>query len=1616
MVQCPDRGTSSAQGDQADAQADANGLRESKDANGDLAAGYGTRSRNRGGQSRPNYAEDKDIENDSYEFYHDSKDTDAKRPSRQSAAAASGEVTTANASSRKSTAATTTDDSKVATAANGVKESAASNAGTNPTSGATQPSRKRKATAAAASSANGGSTSVATRRGAHATQPAGTAWPETNLLTFENCKARPQNGRMVADDGTVLEANDHVYLVCEPPGEPYYLGRIMEFLHSKNDSTRPVDALRINWYYRPKDIGRKVTDTRLVFATMHSDISPLTALRGKCQIRHRAEIENMDEYRKTPDSFWFEKLYDRYIQKNYDLIPTPKIVNVPDKVKKVLDDRWKYVLVEQGRGKELTSAVKLCKRCSSYCASNDSVDCAVCHNTYHMNCVKPPLLKKPSRGFAWSCAACSRAQERKLEARHTPNVADPNADLEDEEMLDEEDDDLHACDTARNSPDGDENHHQGTAEQIYQASLWPYRYLGMHCKPEDALDYDDRIYPRASTRIGPRHQAVVGPWTGEPAPLAQHDVRKGRKDIKANRDANSGPDSDKNRKGKGKKAAQDHSMICYERGGDSNELESTSTSTLIWQPPPTGQPTPEEVVEYMDKARQLTDKLKLPKHSTNLQDVALESYCRNDYDAEKALKSVQKADREDFKEPTLTPAELKKFEEGIEKFGSELQAVKRHVKSLKAGVIVRFYYTWKKTPRGRLIWDNHGTRKSKKEVKKAEAEANKLADDVADPDDDSAFDSNKAAERKRSFICQFCSTTTSRQWRRAPSAIPGLVTETGAKATSKDKGPQYVQALCRRCAELWRRYAIRWEDMEEVAKKVAQSGGKAWKRKQDEELLKELQAAREHGMATPDERPATPLATAPTTNSQEPPRKKLKGAPEKDGEPAVSDGGSVSASGPPKKKDKTVEAPSLPEMPKPRILPCAVCDKKDPPDSAPGNQHVTCRECRLTVHRHCYGIMEQRGPGKWLCDMCTNDKNPQVSIQYKCVLCPIEHTEHEFVEQPKLTHHKKKMSDKDREREKLEVQQARKAAEQYRKRQEELNRPVNPREPLKRTADNNWVHVTCAVWTPEVKFGNARALEPSEGIPSIPRARYDEVCQACHKTDGATISCHQCRMNFHVECARQHGHVLGFDITPVKSSRRDQTDTVSINGVDGVLAARLWCQNHLPTKTAVFEMNDQVGDLNVLQVYVQTYKQADLTLTGTVRKANLMAAAAKLSGLPSQTPVRRQSTVTGGNGIVKPDIIADTQSAAGQPGQWVCISCGIDVSPKWWPIDHSQERELTNGHYGAIGSEARKFVDQRKFQCHRCRKTNRTPKPHAIPTPASVATPAVAQIQHSEPIEAPIPASSPRHGPRPMHADQRDPRPASRGWGPHPHPSGPPASATPAAHLPNVPGPEYPSPHALPPRPGYATGPYAGPPVPPVHGDWLPPRPSSQHGSPPQHMNGGPPALHSGPPPLAGLGSLRPPPMSGLLPPGPISGSPHHGIGAQPYLNGMPPSPRRHSSGPAPPSPYIGPYATGTSHLPPPPRTGPHGIINGPPPPPPPPPPMRNDGYPSGLASQRPPGGVPLQRAAYPAPHASPPGSRSGLPPPLEPSGRAGSIPPRAPEQRPASGASASPSLRNLLS
>ncbi|KAK3941563.1 hypothetical protein QBC46DRAFT_382505 [Diplogelasinospora grovesii] len=1389
------------------------------------------------------------------------------------------------------------------------------------------------------------------------------------MLTFENCKAKPKNGKMVADDGTVLEVNDHVYLVCEPPGEPYYLGRIMEFLHVKNDRTLPVDALRINWYYRPKDIGRKVQDTRLVFATMHSDISPLTSLRGKCQIKHRAEIPDFAEYKRWPDCFWYEKLYDRYIQKNYEVIPTSQIINVPEPVKKVLDERWKYILVEQGRGKELTSAVKTCKRCSGYCASNDSVDCAVCEHTYHMNCVKPPLLKKPSRGFAWSCAACSRAQERKLEARNTPNVGDSTYDAEDEEYPDDEDEEcqaagVHTGRTSRNSPGDEDAHQPATAEQIYHASLWPYRYLGIHCKVEDALDYDDRIFPRASTRLGPRHQATVLPWPGKPVqyvkPLEIITKKSGKKDAKANKELQAAIEAEKIKRENRPKWIQDEPPGWVERGGD-------DTATLLYKSPEDcGIQMPGEAIdEYMEKAKGMAVSLGLPPRSTNLQDAARDVLFRTKFDAAKALKELAKLPKSEFKEPELTPAEQKKFEEGVAKFGSELHSVMKHVKTLAPATVVRYYYTWKKTERGRQIWGNFSGRKGKKDAKKAEAAANKLADDMANDYDDSAFDTEKARERKKGFICKFCNTKRSRQWRRAPNPSATLVSEnSGGRGSNKDKAGQYIQALCRRCAELWRRYAIQWEDLDEVAKKVALTGGRGWRRKVDEELYKELVAADEMMNNTRYNTPE-PTATASPAGSaagQEPPRKKLKTAlPDKDADHAAAS----DSSAPPTSKSKAKMAekqhppppppPPAPEIPKPRTLPCAICGVLEPL----GDQHLSCRECRLAVHRNCYGVSDNRAPGKWTCDMCMNDKNPQVAIHYKCVLCPVEHTEHDFVEPPKISH--KKKTEKERERERMEREKAHKDAEYFRKKQEEMNRPVNPREPLKRTADNNWVHVTCAVMTPEVKFGNAKALSPSEGIPSIPRARYAETCKVCKTEGGACVACHQCRASMHVECARQAGYVLGFEITPVKGSRRDQVNVVTINGETGVMSAGIWCKEHASGKTNVHRMHEVVDEsgTNALQLYVQNFKQADLTLTGCARKANQITVASKMSSTtasaPASQPNRRASTATmvnghhGANGVngingvngvngVNGDHHRDqSPSSVAQPGGKVCWTCGVDGSPKWHVLDQAQELELMNGYFGNIGAEAQKFVEQRRFQCHKCKKTKRQPRPHPPPREPTPTPP---------PIPPPEPVRQLSQGPAVVSSapvvplDPRQPSRGHFGW-PAGIPGGPSpmAAPVPLAAPGSISGPVQAAQHAQalqapmqapgpiapplaspglqghPVGPGGPAAPPAGP-VAPVMVD-LTHSPVAAHVAPPHHSSVAPPPL--------------PPSMSARGPP-PVQPPPYAPPPPRPYdwhrpasVHGPPPpahSSREMNGGPSPPPLNPTPLYGAPNHLRPPPLSG----------------------------------------------------------------------------------------------
>lgn len=192
---------------------------------------YGTRSRNRGGNSRPNYAEDKDYDVDMYDFDR----TESKKASRPANATSQGDAARAGTSSRRPTG----DDAKAApsSAPSSSNSSALQNStskdqtpgggstaslpATQGSGGVAQPSKKRKAAVATPSSSipssssqlthNGNATAV-TKKSGTGPQNSGVQWSETNMLTFCDSQARLRDGHLVADDGTLLAQNGMYYL------------------------------------------------------------------------------------------------------------------------------------------------------------------------------------------------------------------------------------------------------------------------------------------------------------------------------------------------------------------------------------------------------------------------------------------------------------------------------------------------------------------------------------------------------------------------------------------------------------------------------------------------------------------------------------------------------------------------------------------------------------------------------------------------------------------------------------------------------------------------------------------------------------------------------------------------------------------------------------------------------------------------------------------------------------------------------------------------------------------------------------------------------------------------------------------------------------------------------------------------------------------------------------------------------------------------------------------------------------------------------------------------------------------------------------------------------------
>ncbi|XP_068458607.1 bromodomain-containing protein 1-like isoform X1 [Clinocottus analis] len=176
---------------------------------------------------------------------------------------------------------------------------------------------------------------------------------------------------------------------------------------------------------------------------------------------------------------------------------------------------------------------------------------------------------------------------------------------------------------------------------------------------------------------------------------------------------------------------------------------------------------------------------------------------------------------------------------------------------------------------------------------------------------------------------------------------------------------------------------------------------------------------------------------------------------------------------------------------------CCVCMDGDGADS---NVILFCDACNIAVHQECYGV-PHIPEGQWLCRHCLQcPRRPA-----ECVFCP------------------------------------------------------NRGGALKRTDDERWGHVACALWVPEVGFSDTVFIEPIDGVRSIPPARWKLTCYLCkEKGVGACIQCDRvnCYAAFHVSCAQRAG--LYMKMEPVKEV------TTTTSGGSFSVKKTAYCCGHTP--------------------------------------------------------------------------------------------------------------------------------------------------------------------------------------------------------------------------------------------------------------------------------------------------------------------------------------------------------------------------------------------------------------------------------------------------------------------
>ncbi|KAJ2882696.1 putative PHD type zinc finger protein with BAH domain-containing protein, partial [Coemansia asiatica] len=925
-------------------------------------------------------------------------------------------------------------------------------------------------------------------------------------------------------DGTSVTIDDYVYLQTEFPDEPYYIGRIMEFVYvarvrqpkpllsevwqkgngaanssdnsrfkredtpmsssSSSSSVTPTPSAqlraRLAWFQRPRDLPvsrAKIKDTRLLIATMHSDLNPVSVIKGKCYVRHSREINDMSAWKSAPDHYYYNQLFDRYSTRLYDIVPVNQIRNAPQNVLQKLTNTYEFIFAEPQKIADLVNTRRACTICAKWCSINESLKCSICEKHYHMQCLDPPLSRKPAKGYSWQCAACLRRMQEQR-ARANNGSAAETAILESGErkrttraMQAEENgvslrptagSALAAAASDTESRSGSKRlkitHGSGSGTDGIATPIprpknrgqWPFRYFGVNTNIEDVLHDDDRIYPRAVSRIGPKYQAIV-PDIVSPAGAAldaELSVREkltlGRRDSAKSEDAfevsnlRSGAGSIANGAaanavstavgggGGGGGVGRWHGKSAEQMGRMWDEIEATRGNgklQLFFEQPQ--HLDNEELDMYMGSILPYLRRHFAAMQDFTLldcQDAALHGLVQHAYDVEEALITIPECP-EAYVRPrssgdVWTAGDIARFNECLREYGANLQSVHEALPHLSRRAIVLRYYLIKPTSLGQHLLEdfskrNHAAQRRLNLGQGGEAAGAAVHLEVSSDAGISSANTPASSPRisalgdRTTRRCIHCQHESSARWYPAPADVTVYNTR-----SAKTSGAQRI--ICADCREHWLHYAAM----------------------PDQDTIN---ARRNH-------------QTTLITGGSRPSSSTRMGARSKNVPPFM----------PPALPRARASDLSWP------LMPCDVCRLQTRSSEQP---LLTCQDCGLCVHLGCSGYPQRAHihPKRWRCPVCTNIATPTVSINYTCILC----------------------------RKGLHA------------RMEHLSErsPSQGAQPLMwRTSGNNWAHALCVLSVSELRLSFSHGNVVVDGVSCMPPDMWKRSCSLCQSSEGAVIA------------------------------------------------------------------------------------------------------------------------------------------------------------------------------------------------------------------------------------------------------------------------------------------------------------------------------------------------------------------------------------------------------------------------------------------------------------------------------------------------------------------------------